>query len=47
MYGPDADAPFAAIEPLLRSSPLTKAGSAIKRYGDATDPTAKEVKVKF
>jgi hypothetical protein len=47
MYGPDADALFAAIEPLLRSSPLTKAGSATKRYGDAADPNAKELKVTF
>jgi hypothetical protein len=47
MYGPDADVLFAAIEPLLRSSPLTKAGSATKRYGDAADPNTKEVKVTF
>lgn len=47
LYGPNADALFAAIEPLLRSSPLTKGGWATKRYGDAADPKSKEVKVPF
>jgi hypothetical protein len=47
MYGPDADALFAAVEPLLRSSPLAKGASATKRYGNVTDPNAKEVKVTF
>ena len=47
MYGPNADALFAGIEPLLRASSLTKAGWATKRYGDAADPKTKEVKVPF
>ncbi len=45
MYGPDADALFAAIEPTLRGSPLSRGGYAIKRYGDPDDPDAKEVRV--
>jgi len=47
MYGPDADALFAGIEPLLRSSPVTKEATIIKRYGEAMNPNAKEVKVTF
>ena len=45
MYGPDADALFSAIEPVLRSSPLTKGGRVIKRYGEASDRDAKEVSI--
>ena len=47
MYGPDADALFGAIEPLLRDSPLSSGGHTIKRYGDAYDADAKEVRVDF
>jgi hypothetical protein len=47
MYGPDADQLFAAIEPVIRSSPLTRGGHAIKRYGDADDPDAREERVEF
>lgn len=45
MYGPDADALFSAIEPIVRLSPLTRDGHAIKRYGDADDDNAREVRV--
>ncbi len=45
MYGPDADALFDAIEPVLRGSTLSSRGYAIKRYGDAEDPDAREVRV--
>ena len=45
IYGPNADALFAAMEPILRASPLSKGAVAIKRYGKATDENAKEVKV--
>lgn len=45
MYGPDADRLFAAIEPLLKSSPLASGGYAVKRYGEAGDPNAREVRV--
>lgn len=47
MYGPDADALFAAIEPLLRDSPLSSGGHVIKRYGDVSDANAIEVRVDF
>ena len=45
MYGPDADALFASIEPILRNSSHATGGHVIKRYGDADDPEAKEVRV--
>ena len=47
MYGSDADALFAAVEPLLRASPLTRGGLAIKRYGAAGDADAKEARIDF
>lgn len=47
MYGPDADVLFDAIEPTLKSSPHSKCGFAIKRYGNASDPKAKEIKVEL
>jgi hypothetical protein len=47
MYGDDADALFAAVEPLLRASRLSRRGYAVKRYGDASDPSAREVRVDF
>lgn len=45
MYGPDADRLFTIIEPILKSSSLAKGGFAIKRYGEASDPNASEVRV--
>ena len=45
MYGPEADRLFAAIEPLLKSCPLASGGYAIKRYGEAGDSDAREVRV--
>lgn len=45
MYGPDADALFAAVEPILRSSPLARGARVVKRYGDASDHHSKEVSV--
>lgn len=47
MYGPDADVLFDTIKPILKKSPHSKGGFAIKRYGEAGDPKAKEVKVKL
>ena len=47
MYGPDADKLFDVIQPLLQRSPLTKGGYAIKRYGEAEDEDAREVRVDF
>jgi hypothetical protein len=45
MYGPDADRLFKIIEPILKSVPLTLGGYAIKRYGEAHDSDAREVRV--
>ena len=46
-YGPDADRLFAAIEPVLKSCPLASGGYAIKRYGEASDLDAREVRVEW
>lgn len=45
MYGPNADRLFDVIEPILRENPLTQGGFAIKRYGEAKDLNAVEVKI--
>lgn len=47
MYGPDADELFAAVEAELRGSRLTRGGHVIKRYGAATDPSAREARIDF
>ena len=41
LYGPDADALFAAIEPVLRKSPVMPGADATLRYGD---PDAADLK---
>ena len=45
MYGPDADRLFAAIEPVLRACAHARGGFVIKRYGSASDPGAREIRV--
>ena len=45
MYGPDADALYGLIEPILRSKPIAAGGFAIKRYGEASDASAHEARV--
>ena len=45
MYGPDADQLFAVVEPILRATPLARGGFAMKRYGEAKDTSAAEVRV--
>jgi hypothetical protein len=45
MYGPDADKLFGTIASRARSSRLGKGAWAIKRYGPAEDPHAREVRV--
>lgn len=47
MYGPDADALFAAVEPILRASPLAEGAYAVKRYGDVGEVNVREVPVHF
>jgi hypothetical protein len=45
IYGPDADKLFSSVEARLKSSPLSKGGWAIKRYGRATDANVKETRI--
>ena len=45
MYGPDADRLFGAVEEELRSSEHAGGGFAVKRYGAAGDPSAREIRV--
>ncbi len=42
LYGPDADALFAAIEPLLKASPVTQGGNATLRYGGPKESDVRE-----
>jgi len=42
LYGPDADALFAAIEPVLKSSAVTQGGNATLRYGGEDQPNVLE-----
>ena len=45
MYGPDADRLFEAVEPVLRAAAVARDGFAIKRYGEASNKNAVEVRV--
>jgi hypothetical protein len=47
MYGPDADKLFGVVQPLLQKSALSKGGYAIKRYGEAEDEDARELRVEL
>ena len=47
LYGPDADALFAAIEPILRKSPLMPGADATLRYGGPDDEDLKQKLVKI
>ena len=44
MYGRDADQLFEVAAPILKAASLAHGGFVIKRYGEATDPGAIEVK---
>ncbi len=44
-YGPSADRLFGAIAPILKASRYALGGYAIKRYGEAQDSDATEVRV--
>jgi hypothetical protein len=46
-YGPDADALFEAMEPVLAELPPLPGSYALKRYGAADDPQAQEVRVEL
>lgn len=45
MYGPNADHLYRAIEPVLKAARLADGGYAVKRYGAAQDPNAREARV--
>jgi hypothetical protein len=45
LYGSDADALFNAVESDLMAASLLAGSYAIKRYGPATDPKAREIRV--
>jgi hypothetical protein len=47
LYGPDADALFAAIEPVLRKSAVTLGADATLRYGGPDDEDLKQKLVKI
>ena len=42
LYGPDADALFSAIRPILMTTDLIKNPEVVLRYGRADDPNARE-----
>jgi hypothetical protein len=44
-YGPDADALYAAMELVIARSALADGSYPIKRYGEASDPGAKQVRL--
>jgi hypothetical protein len=46
-YGPDADALWEVMEPILRAVPRKERSHAIKRYGQAGDPAARVVRVEL
>jgi hypothetical protein len=47
LYGPDADALFAAIEPILRKSPVMAGADATLRYGDPDQEDLKQQLIKI
>jgi hypothetical protein len=44
-YGPNADRLYAAMEPVIKGIPPARGSYVIKRYGDADDANAKEVRI--
>ncbi len=44
LYGPDADALYMTIEPVLRASPIAKGGFAVKCY-QPDDPNSADVRI--
>jgi hypothetical protein len=44
-YGPDADRLYQVMAPILKSAPSAQGGQATLRYGDAGDPSAREIEV--
>lgn len=46
-YGPDADALWNVIRPIVESTDPPVGSYVIKRYGEASDPAAREVRVEL
>lgn len=46
-YGPDADALFDVMEPILRGIGLEEGSHAVKRYGAVGDPDVRHVRVEL
>ncbi|MET4633824.1 hypothetical protein [Kaistia defluvii] len=47
MYGESADRLFDAVGPIVASSPLSRGGHAVRRYGPADAPDAPQVTTSF
>lgn len=45
MYGPDATKLYLAIEAVLKAHPICKGAVVVKRFGEASDPKAREERV--
>ena len=45
MYGPNADALYQAVRPVIEASPLLRGGEATLRYGAADDERAAERRI--
>ena len=43
MYGPDADELLRAVLPMLKDASFLTGASVTRRYGEASDPNAREV----
>lgn len=44
MYGPDADALFTVVLPILKATAFLSGAEIVRRYGDAQDVSAREVR---
>ena len=45
MYGPDAEALFAVVKPILKTAAFMAAADVVLRYGEAADWSAREVRL--
>lgn len=46
-YGPDVNALWTVVEPLLRGSPVSKGARIIKRFGEEEDVNARNEELNF
>lgn len=47
LYGEDADALFEVAAPVVRRAEIGPGSHAVKRYGDAADPSAPEERIEL